>query len=79
MLAVGDVTTISGPRDNIHWFKTLTEPVFMFNIGVYELNPKATTTGRDYIDPNRGENVKDGSIRVPRISARMAYKFYGKS
>jgi hypothetical protein len=79
LLTVGDVSTISDQRDNIHWFKALTEPVFMFNIGVYPLDPKAETTGRDYIDPNNGENLSDGSIRVPRITGENAYKIYGKS
>jgi hypothetical protein len=79
VLKSGNVSTISNDRDNIHWFKALTEPVFMFNIGIYPLDPKITTTGRDYIDPNNGENLKDGSIRVPRISGENAYKIYGKS
>ena len=79
LLTLGNVSTISNDRDNIHWFKALTEPVFMFNIGVYDLDAKITTTGRDYIDPNHGENLKDGSIRVPRISGENAYKIYGKS
>ena len=79
MLTVGEVTTISKERDNIHWFKALSEPVFMFNIGVYGLDPKAETTGRDYVDPDRGEHLKDGSIRVPRIDHETAYKIYGKS
>lgn len=78
-LVSGDVSTISDQRDNIHWFKAQTEPVFMFNIGVYGLNPKAATTGRDYIDPQRGENLPDGSIRVPLITGENAYKIYGKS
>ena len=78
-LTVGDVSTISDQRDNIHWFRALTEPVFMFNIGVYPLNPKVETTGRDYIDPNNGESLSNGSIRVPRITGEKAYEIYGKS
>jgi hypothetical protein len=79
LMTPGDVSTISSQRDNIHWFKAQTEPVFMFNIGVYNLDPKAETTGRDYIDPNHGENLQDGLIRVPRITGKNAYKIYGKS
>lgn len=79
LLTSGDVSTISDQRDNIHWFKAQSEPVFMFNIGVYGLDSNITTTGRDYIYPNKGENLKDGSIRVPRITAEKAYKIYGKS
>lgn len=79
ILTSGDVSTISDQRDNIHWFKAQTEPVFMFNIGVYGLDSKINTTGRDYIDPNCGEKLKDGSLRVPRINGELAYKIYGKS
>ena len=78
-LSVGDVSTISSERDNIHWFRALSEPVFMFNIGVYGLDPKAETTGRDYIDPVRGERLADGTIRVTRIDSKSAYKIYGGS
>jgi hypothetical protein len=79
ILNVGDVSTISDQLDNIHWFNALTEPVFMFNIGVYGLDENAATTGRDYIDPNNGENLSNGSIRVPRITSENAYKIYGRS
>jgi hypothetical protein len=79
LLTPGDVSTISGERDNIHWFRARTEPVFMFNIGVYGLDPGITTTGRDYIDPDKGENLPDGSLRVPRITGEKAYQIYGKT
>lgn len=79
IIAAGDVSTISGKRDNIHWFKALSEPVFMFNIGVYGLDPDAVTTGRDYVDPDHGERLPDGSLRVRRIDAKTAYRTYGKS
>lgn len=79
IMQVGEVSTISGKRDNIHWFKAMTEPVFMFNIGVYGLDPDSETTGRDYIDPDRGEKLGNGSIRVPRIDDKTAYRIYGKS
>lgn len=78
-LTSGAVSTISDARDNIHWFKAESEFVFMFNIGVYRLNADAPVTGRDYIDPNRGEKLSDGSLRVPLISHDEAYKIYGKS
>jgi len=75
----GDTSTISDQRDNIHWFKALTEPVFMFNIGVFGVNPGASFTGRDYIDPVRGEKMKDGLIRARRLNVDEAYKLYGKT
>lgn len=78
-LEIGAVTTISDQRDNIHWFKALSEPVFMFNIGVFGINPSASFSGRDYVDPLGGEKVGDGLIRARRIRMKEAYKLYGKS
>ena len=78
-IAPGGVSTISNDKDNIHWFKALAEPVFMFNIGVYELMSKKEFSGRDYIDPANGEKLKDGLIRARRIEKEEAYKLYGRS
>ena len=79
VLGPGQPTTISDQEDNIHWFKALTEPVFMFNIGVFGINPSAPFTGRDYIDPLGGEKMKDGLIRARRLEVKEAYRLYGKS
>ena len=79
VLEVGAVTTVSDHRNNIHWFKALSEPVFMFNIGVFRINPSESFNGRDCIDPVRGEKLKDGLIRARRIELKEAYELYGKS
>jgi hypothetical protein len=79
VLSVGDASTISDQKDNIHWFKALTEPVFMFNIGVFGIDPSKGFTGRDYIDPLGGEKLKDGLIRAKRLEVKEAYKLYGKT
>lgn len=78
-MKAGDASTISDGKENIHWFKALTEPVFMFNIGVYGLDSEKDFTGRDDIDPLRGEKLNDGTIRAERLNAGTAYKLYGKS
>ena len=67
VLAVGAVTTVSENRTNVHWFKALSEPVFMFNIGVFGINPKEKFDGRDCIDPLGGEKLAGGLIRARRI------------
>lgn len=79
VLGVGELSTISDQKDNIHWFKALTPTVFMFNIGVFGINPAAEFTGRDYVDPLGGEKLKDGLIRARRLNGDEAYKLYGKS
>lgn len=78
MLGVGKPTTISDARDNVHWFKALTGPVFMFNIGIFGVNPNAPFSGRDYVDPSGGELLPDGTMRVRRIEQKDAYRLYGK-
>ena len=79
VLNVGAVSTISDQRDNIHWFKALSEPVFMFNIGVFGINPSEGFSGRDYVDPLGGEKLEGGLIRARRIEVKEAYRLYGKS
>jgi len=64
-LEIGAVTTVSDLKDNVHWFKALSEPVFMFNIGVFRLNPSAAVrslrargaagSGIGAPDPTRGD------------------------
>ena len=78
-LSVGAVSTISDQHNNIHWFKALSGPVFMFNIGVFGIKPSESFTGRDYIDPLGGEKLKDGLIRAKRLDVKEAYKLYGRS
>ena len=79
VMVTGEASTISDQRDNIHWFKALTDPVFMFNIGVFGINPSEGFTGREYVDPLNGEKQKDGLIRARRLDVKEAYKLYGKS
>ena len=79
VLKVGTLSTMSDQKDNIHWFKALTEPVFMFNIGVFRIDAAKDFSGRDCIDPLRGEKLKDGLIRARRIGLKEAYRLYGKS
>ena len=79
VLDIGAVTTVSDLRTNIHWFKALSEPVFMFNIGVFGINPSVGFSGREYVDPLGGQKLRDGLIRARRIEVKEAYKLYGKS
>ena len=64
----GHASTVSDESTNIHWFKTVSDTVFMFNIGVFEIDPKKPFTGREYVDPLRGEKIGDGAIRASRLN-----------
>ena len=74
---LGECSTVSDYKDNVHWFKALDEPAFIFNIHVSGLDPESDkTTGRVYIDP-AGEKLKDGVIRARLIDSDEAHKLYG--
>lgn len=74
---VGECSTISDFKDNVHWFQALSETAFLFNIHVMGINPdNKEPTGRIYVDPN-GEKLKDGLIRARRIAYEDANKLYG--
>jgi hypothetical protein len=72
----GAVTSISDEHHNIHWFDALSDRVFMFNIGVYQVRP-GPFGERDYVDPLGGVALGDGSIRAARLARSDAYAKYG--
>ena len=79
-LTLGEVTTISDEKDNVHWFKATSDAAFTFNIGVYGIDPAVKAGGRQfYLDPMGGEKLGDGSLRVRHVSTKEAQRIYGKS
>ena len=75
----GDLSTVSDEKDNIHWFKTLSNSAFIFSVGVFEVNSDKEFSGRDFLDPLGGEKMSSGLIRARRIEEKEARKLYGKS
>jgi hypothetical protein len=74
---VGEYSTVSDHRDNVHWFTAESDHAFIFNIHVTHTdagNPK--NPGRVYIDP-MGEKVASGLIKAPKITYGKANKLYG--
>ncbi|MGH9755390.1 MAG: hypothetical protein ACREA2_21645 [Blastocatellia bacterium] len=79
-LATGEASTTSDDKDNVHWFKAISEVAFTFNIVVYEINPAVEFSGRQfYLDPAGGEKLGDGSLRVRHLTSQEAHRLYGKS
>jgi hypothetical protein len=73
----GGCSTVSDHKDNIHWFQALSEPAFIFNIHVDNINPNSgKSTGRVYLDPN-GEKLSDGRIKARLIDYDESNKLYG--
>jgi len=74
--SVGEHSTVSDYKDNIHWFTATSEQAFIFNIHVMNVDPDRKDTGRVYLDPN-GEKLSDNRIRAKRVSSGEVYKLYG--
>jgi len=74
---VGECSTISDVKDNIHWFQAVSGSAFIFNIHVTGINPdNKEPTGRLYVDPN-GEKLSGGRVRARRIDYEDANRLYG--
>ncbi len=74
--SVGQYSTVSDHKDNIHWFKATSETAFIFNIHVLNVNQEITAGGRVYIDP-LGEPLAHGLIKAKRIGHKQAYDKFG--
>lgn len=73
---VGEHSTVSDHKDNVHWFTATSERAFIFNIHVMNVDPANKKNGRVYLDPN-GEKLEGGRIRARRLSSAEVYKLYG--
>jgi hypothetical protein len=73
---VGQYSTISDHKDNIHWFKATSETAFIFNIHVLNIDAAVSAGGRVYIDPF-GEPLAHGLIKAKRLEYKQAYEKFG--
>ncbi len=72
----GELSTISDHKDNIHWFKGLSEAGYIFNIHVTDYAEGVGSSGRLYLDPD-GEKVAGGLIKAPKMTSNECHKKYG--
>jgi hypothetical protein len=74
---VGEFSTISDHKDNVHWFTAESDTGFIFNIHVTGYNrDNPRKAGRVYVDP-LGEKVTGGLIKAPKITYGKANQLYG--
>jgi hypothetical protein len=74
---LGEYSTISDHKDNVHWFTAQSEHAFIFNIHVIQTDPgNPRNPGRVYVDP-LGEKVSGGLVKAPKITYGKANKLYG--
>jgi hypothetical protein len=74
---LGEYSTVSDHKDNVHWFTAQSEHAFIFNIHVIQTDPgNPQNPGRVYVDP-LGEKVAGGLVKAPKITYGKANKLYG--
>ena len=73
---VGDCSTVSEHKDNVHWFKALSKTGYIFNIHVLNIDPSIKRSGRVYIDPH-GEKLAGGRIKAEKLQSAEAVRRYG--
>jgi hypothetical protein len=74
---VGESSTVSDHKDNVHWFTAESDHAFIFNIHVNNTDPgNPKSPGRVYIDP-LGEKVAGGLTKAPKITYGKANQMYG--
>lgn len=79
-LLLGEVTTVSDEKDNVHWFQPTGEVAYTFNIAVFRIDKLQKVGGRQfYVDAAHGDKVDGDKLRVKKLSSEDAYKIYGKS
>lgn len=75
-LAVGEVSSISDERNNVHWFRTLSETAFTLDVIVLDLGGKQYEI--DNIDLQEAEKVDGGLLRARKLDVQTALQKYGK-
>ena len=72
----GEYSTISDHKDNVHWFKAMSDTGFIFNIHVLNVDPQIKRSGRVYVDP-AGEKISGGRIKAEKMKSAEAFRRYG--
>ena len=73
---IGDSSSISDEKDNVHWFVANTETAFTFDVIMLDLNNKPHDIHN--LDIYEKQDLSDGTLRVPILDVENALKKYGK-
>jgi len=73
---VGDSSSISDEKDNVHWFIANTETAFTFDVIMLDLNDRSYDIHN--LDIYESEDLKNGTLKVPILDVQTALKKYGK-
>lgn len=76
---VGSASSISDDKNNIHWFITRSDFAFTFDLIMVNIDPAFEKTyDIENIDPENGEKISGGLLRVRKMDVEEALKKYGK-
>jgi hypothetical protein len=73
---VGESSSISDEKDNVHWFIANSETAFTFDVIMLDLNDKSYDIHN--LDIYESEDLKNGTLKVPVLDVQTALKKYGK-
>jgi len=73
---LGESSSISDEKDNIHWFIANTETAFTFDVIMLDLNNRPYDIHN--LDIFEKQDLLDGTLRVPVLDVETALKKYGK-
>ena len=76
IIRVGESSSISGYRDNVHWFVANSQTAFTFDVIMINLNEEKYEIHN--LDIYEKENLSDGNFRVPILDVKTALEKYGK-
>lgn len=76
IVVLGESSSISDEKDNVHWFIANTETAFTFDVIMLDLNDKSYDIHN--LDIYESEDLKNGTLKVPILDVHTALKKYGK-
>jgi len=72
---VGNHSSISDEKNNVHWLRATTETAFTFDVIVLDLQGKSWDV--ENVDPYGAEKLAGGRLRVRKLSVEEALHKYG--
>ncbi len=73
---LGESSSISDEKDNVHWFIANTATAFTFDVIMLDLDQKNYDIHN--LDIYESEDLKNGTLKVPILDVQTALKKYGK-
>jgi hypothetical protein len=76
VMRIGEVSTMSTARNNVHWFVPRTARAATLDVIVDGLGGARPRYVIEPIDPIRGQILADGTIRAPYLTFAESTRFY---